>query len=155
MRAMLDVVNQNQTFHLDRIDLLLSHLSHHIWTSGPSKVLQYKLTTFTTTFFSSSNSERWNENMEQCQRIRTAFQLHCSRWILRFEGYCVQGRRNKVCYSDRVWMFTSNFQFLFSGSNQLSKWVNASRFPTVSWKIKMLNTIALLLIMSLLWDAQL
>ena len=111
---MLDVVNQNQTFHRDRIDLLLSHLSHHIWTNGPSKVIQYDyLTTFTTTFFSSSNSERWNENMEQCKRIWEAFQFYCYRWILRFEGHCVQRRRRKVRYLQHISTVSSEFQILF------------------------------------------
>ena len=111
---MLDVVNQNQTFHRDRIDLLLLHLLHHIWTSGPSKVIQYHhLTTLTTTFFSSSNSERWNENMEQCKRIRKAFQFYCYRWILRFEGHCVQRRRRKVRYFQHLSTVASEFQILF------------------------------------------
>ena len=113
MRAMLDVVNQNQIFHRGRIGLLLLHLSHHIWTSGPSKVIQYLLTTFTTTFFSSSNSERWNENMEQCKRIRKAFQFYCYRWILRFEGHCVQRRCRKVRYFQHISTVALEFKILF------------------------------------------
>ena len=149
---MLDV--ENQIFHRDRIDLLLLHLSHHIWTNGPSKVIQYNpLTSFTTTFLARVTQKKemkpWNNGKASGKLFNfTVIDESCDLRVTAFDEDA-----DKYVISNIYGCFLRKFKFC-SGLNQWSKWESVSRFPMVSWKTKILNTITLVLIMRLLWDAQ-